>query len=71
MKVANGACECESHSKELEQITKHKAFHPSWKMDGRSTGIGGYISSQSGNLRSLELVRNFRRCHILQCSDLF
>ena len=40
-------------------------------MDGRSTGIGAIISSQSGNLRSLKVVRNFRRCYILLCSDLF
>ena len=57
--------------KSLNKIIKHKAFYLSWKMDGRSAGIGGYISCQSGNLRSLKLVRNFLRCHILLCSDSF
>lgn len=71
MKVANGPCECDGRSKELEWIAKHRAFHLSWKVDGGSTGIGAIMSSQSGNLRSLKLVRNFRRCYILLCSDLF
>ena len=41
----------------------------SWKWIGWSTGVGGFISPQDGNLQCWKLVGDFRRCYIVLCWD--
>ena len=50
-KVANFPCECDVKTKTLNKLPSTRDFSAAEKWTVRSTGVGGFISPQNGNLR--------------------
>ena len=49
----------------LTELPSARVFAAAEKRMVRSTGVGGFIFTQNGNLRCLKLVGDFSSCHIL------
>ena len=60
-----------SSLKRLNKLPSARAFSAAEKWTVRSTEVGGFISSQNGNLRREKLLRVYLRCYVLPCKDRF